>query len=107
MEVLPVDLTGLLAVFMGLMTVLIPIAGLTARFALKPLVDSLGQYLQGQGTEESLKIAERRIALLEQNVDALQNELYRVRDVQDFDTALRSRSEQESLPSAPAGAPEE
>jgi len=97
-DVLPIDLTALLAVFMGMLVVLIPIAGLTARFALKPLVDSFGKYMQGQVTEEAVQIAERRIALLEQTVDALQDELHRVRDAQDFDAALRSGDGAPSIP---------
>ena len=43
-EILPIDLTALLAVFMGVSIVLIPVIGLTARFALnrrsKPSVAS-------------------------------------------------------------------
>lgn len=102
MEVLPVQLEALLAIFMGMLVVLIPIAGLTARFALKPLVESVGQYFEGLGSDESMRIAERRIALLEQTVDALQNELHRVRDVQDFDTALRVNDEPDALSPASA-----
>ncbi len=34
--ILPIDLTALLAVFMGISIVLIPVLGITARFALKP-----------------------------------------------------------------------
>ena len=35
------DFTGMLAVAGGLLIVLIPVAGLTARFALKPLIESI------------------------------------------------------------------
>lgn len=90
MQVLPIDLTALVAVIMGTLMFLIPIAGVTARFALKPLVESFGKFMQSQGAEEAQQMAERRIALLEQNVDALQDELQRIREAQDFDTALRS-----------------
>lgn len=100
MDVLPIDLTALLAIFMGTMMIIIPIAGLTARFALKPLVESFGKYLQGAEAGESLRVAESRIALLEQSVDALQDELARVRDAQDFDTALRGGTDRAALPAA-------
>ncbi len=90
MQVEPIDVTGLVAVVMGTLMFLIPIAGVTARFALKPLVESFGKFMQSQGAEEAQKMSERRIALIEQNLDALQDELHRIREAQDFDTALRS-----------------
>lgn len=108
MQVLPIDLTSLVAVVMGTMMFLIPIAGVTARFALKPLVESFGKFMQSQGMEEAQQMAERRIALLEQNLDALQDELLRVRDAQDFDTALRSSEARTAIESgSPGGSPSE
>ena len=41
MPVLPIDLTAIVAVIMGISIVLVPVIGLTARFALKPLVQSM------------------------------------------------------------------
>jgi hypothetical protein len=41
MDVLPIDLTALLAIFMGVSIVLVPVIGITARFALKPTVEAL------------------------------------------------------------------
>ncbi|HKK93126.1 MAG TPA: hypothetical protein VJ925_06805 [Longimicrobiales bacterium] len=108
MQILPIDVTALVAVVMGMLIVLIPIAGVTARFALKPLVESIGRFMQVQGSEEALKMSERRIALLEQNLDAVEDELRRIRDAQDFDHALRSGDETRSLPaegSEPAASP--
>jgi hypothetical protein len=101
-DVLPIDLTALVAVFMGTLMFLIPIAGITARFALKPLVESVGKFMQSQGVEEAQQMAERRIALLEQNLDALQDELLRIRDAQDFDTALRSGETRGAIEAGPS-----
>ena len=42
--VLPIDLTAIVAIVMGMLVVLIPVAGLTARFALKPVVEALARY---------------------------------------------------------------
>ena len=44
MPVLPIDLTAIVAVIMGISIVLVPVIGLTARFALKPLVQSMGHF---------------------------------------------------------------
>ena len=107
MEVMPIDLTSLVAVVMGTLMFLIPIAGVTARFALKPLVESFGKFMQSQGAEEAQQMAERRIALLEQNLDALQDELHRIREAQDFDTALRSAPARGSLQAGAAEPPSE
>jgi uncharacterized protein (DUF2164 family) len=104
-QVLPIDLVEIIATTMAMLVVLIPVAGLTARFALKPLVDSFGRYLALQGQEDAIAITDRRIALLEQSVEALQGELSRVREAQDFETALRDGGEARSLPSGGVSAP--
>lgn len=89
MQVLPVDLTAIVAVVMGMSLFLIPIIGLTARFALKPTVEALSRFFEGRGQDESLKIMERRLALLEQQVDVLEGALRRVEDGARFDAELR------------------
>jgi len=93
----PIDLTALVAVIMGTLMFLIPIAGVTARFALKPLVEAVATFLQGQETSEAMRMSERRIALLEQNLDALEAELRRVREAGEFDAALRDGAASGSL----------
>lgn len=90
MNVLPIDLTAIVAIVMGVSVVLIPIAGLTARFALKPLVDSFARFWEVKGMEESLAIAERRIALLEQQVEGMEHAVRRLEDVETFDRQLRA-----------------
>ncbi len=104
MQILPIDVTALVAVILGMLVVLIPIAGLTARFALKPLVESIGSFMRAQGSDEALRMSERRITLLEQNLDAVEDELRRIRDARDFDQALRSGESTEALP-APSKTP--
>ena len=65
-EILPIDLTALLAVFMGISIVLIPVLGITARFALKPTVEALSRFFDKRGSDEAVSILERRMALIEQ-----------------------------------------
>jgi hypothetical protein len=90
MDVLPVDLTSIIAVVMGISIVLIPIIGLTARFALKPTVEAFAKMLEGRGGDEALRMLERRIALLEQQVDVLEGSLGRLEEATRFDAELRS-----------------
>ena len=89
MQVLPVDLTAIVAIVMGISVVLIPVAGLTARFALKPLVESLARVFESKGLEETVGIAERRIALLEQQIEILDDTVRHLEDGQAFDRQLR------------------
>lgn len=90
MQVLPVDLTALVAVLMGISVVLIPIIGITARFALKPTVEALAKLFEHKGVEESVGILERRMALLEQQIDSLDGSVKQLVEVSEFHRALKS-----------------
>jgi len=71
MQVLPVDLTAITAIIMGMLVVLIPIAGLTARFAIKPIAESMAKLRQGNMDRQVVEMLERRLSLLEQEVHGL------------------------------------
>jgi hypothetical protein len=88
MQILPIDLTAIVAIIMGMSVILIPVAGLTARFALKPLVESLARVWEVKGMEETLAIAERRIALLEQQVEIMEGNVRNLEEGQAFDRKL-------------------
>jgi hypothetical protein len=90
MQVLPIDLTAIVAVVLGMLTVLIPVAGLTVRFALNPLVDSLARLLDKRTVEDTVEITERRVALLESQVESLEQTVIQLRDARDFDRQLQS-----------------
>lgn len=92
MQVLPIDLTAIISVVLGMMVVLIPVAGLTARFALKPTVEALGQFFESKGKDEAVQLLERRCALLEQQVEAMEHQVMRLQETSDFDRALRAGS---------------
>lgn len=89
MQVLPIDLTAVIATIMGISIVLVPVIGLTARFALKPLAESLGRLLQSRNAEESVRILERRMALLEQQIESMDGTLQRVAEAAEFHRDLR------------------
>lgn len=90
MQVLPVDLTALLAVFMGVSIVLVPVIGITARFALKPTVEALARLFEHKGVEDTVGILERRMALLEQQMESLEGSVQRLTEVSEFHRALES-----------------
>jgi hypothetical protein len=90
MDVLPVDLTALLGVFMGISIVLVPVIGLTARFALKPTMEALLRLFERRGMEDSVAILERRMALLEQQMESLDGSVKRLAEVAEFHKALGS-----------------
>jgi hypothetical protein len=88
MEVLPVDLVALVSVILGISVVLVPVIGLTARFALRPLVEALGRVFESRSSDESMRILERRIELQEHQIDALMSTVKQIADTQDFDRQL-------------------
>ena len=80
----------ILVILVSGLIVFTPVAGLTLRFALKPLVDSIARLLEarsGNGAQAiaaSAELAERRIALLEQELGIMRVELQRVSEQKDF-----------------------
>jgi len=89
-QILPIDLTSLVAVILGISVVLIPVAGLTARYAFKPFVETLGRFFDHRELDENVQILERRMALLEQHIEALDGTVRRLGEVTDFHRALEA-----------------
>jgi hypothetical protein len=86
------EITGMLAVAGGLLIVLIPVAGLTARFALKPLIESISNAMRARQGIGDAPAMERRIAALEAEVTSLRSELRQVSDGAAFDRQLADSS---------------
>lgn len=86
------------AIVMGLLTILIPIAGLTARFALKPLMESLAKYREMQGQNEAQQLLERRLALMEEQLHGMDRSLRDLVDESDFRRELESGRVRQALP---------
>lgn len=70
MEVLPVDLNAIIGLIFGMSIFIIPVAGLTARFAFKPLVEAFGISRRDRGEALQLSLLEKRVALLERQLEA-------------------------------------
>ena len=73
MEIQPVNLTDLLSAFMALSLLLVPVIGLTVRFAAKPMVDALLQSgllsPRTQVNDSELGRLSRRVLELEQELE--------------------------------------
>ena len=88
MNVLPIDLTALVAIFFGCLIVLIPLAGITARFTIKPIAEALARVREGQGASREVAILEQRVSLLEQQLQAVETSLDRLAETREFDRQL-------------------
>lgn len=88
--VMPIDLTAMVAVIMGLLVVLIPISGLTARFALKPIAEAVARMREAQGTAREVDVLEQRVALLERQISTMETDIERLEATSEFDRQLRS-----------------
>ena len=101
---MPIDVTALLAVFMGISVVLIPVLGITARFALKPTVEALSRFFERRGSEETISILERRMALMEQQIESIESNVQRLVEMSEFHQELRAPAkDQAQLPPAEEG----
>jgi hypothetical protein len=90
MEVMPIELTGLIGTIGGILIVLIPVAGLTARFALKPIVEAITRVREAQGGNRETAILEKRVALLEQQLHNIEGNLDRLVEDSDFRRQLEA-----------------
>lgn len=69
---------------MGILIVLIPVAGLTLRFALRPVVESVARLMELRATHQGSDLLEKRVALLEQELDQVR----RLAEGAEFDRRL-------------------
>ena len=88
MDVLPIDIVALVSVILGISIVLVPVIGLTARFALKPVVEALARVFESRSVDETVRILERRLELQEQQLEALQASVDKLSETQEFDRQL-------------------
>jgi hypothetical protein len=97
-----------LAIFLGMMVVLIPIAGLTARFALKPLMEALRSYRELQGENQAQQLVERRMALMEEQMHSMDRAIRELAEESEFRRDLESGHQKHAalpLPGVPERAP--
>ncbi len=80
------DIVGLVAV---IAIFLIPSIGLTARFALKPIVESVLRLRDALDTERRA-VEDPRVPMLQQEISDLRDSVERLTAAVDFDTQLRA-----------------
>lgn len=98
MDVLPIDIVALVSVILGISIVLVPVIGLTARFALKPVVEALARVFESRSVDETVRILERRLELQEQQLEALQSSVDKLSETQEFDRQLAAPRTGEAAP---------
>lgn len=74
----------ILAIIMGGLIVLVPVAGITARFALKPLIDSLVRIAEVRRSTQEVELLERRVALLEQELSSVRSDVKEIAEREEF-----------------------
>jgi hypothetical protein len=74
----------ILAMLLTTMVVFVPVAGLTMRFALKPIVDSIARLMEARAQTATSELLEKRLALVEQELQAMRAEVARVVERGDF-----------------------
>src|SRR5688500_2092516 len=79
------ELTGVVAVFFGGAIILAPVLALSARFALKPVMESFAKLRHGSAADLT---QDRRIALLEAELQNVQTTLQHLVEADDFKRQL-------------------
>lgn len=93
MDVLPIDLTAVIAVTGGILMLLIPIAGITARFALKPIAEAIARVREAEGANREMAFMQQRLDLIEGQLSSLESSVQRLTEVQEFHAELRAPEE--------------
>lgn len=91
--IMPIDVTAVMGVIMGSLVILIPIAGVTLRFAIKPIAEAMARIREGQRADREMALLQQRLDLLEQHLAGVESELHRLREVQEFHARLKAPEE--------------
>jgi hypothetical protein len=93
MQVSPIEFVPLVSVFMGTLIVLVPVVGITARFALKPIAEAMAKIKSAQGANEQMVIMQQRLELMEQQLGVMESEVHRLKEVEEFHARLEAPKE--------------
>ena len=96
MDVTPENVAKAFVLICVGLAILVPVVGITARIALKPIAELMGRMREGQNSNQTLAMMERRLELLEREVQVLgtvREDLDRLREAQDFQLRLASEKE--------------
>ena len=83
-------LIPLLGIFIGGLIVLVPVVGITARIALRPMMDGWARYRELKGNDESVQLLERRMALMEEHLNSIDRSVQLLLEDSDFRRRLEA-----------------
>ena len=86
-------LTGVLAVLLAGLAVLIPILGFTLRFALRPLVEAWIELRKDGALGAETDLLRRQVVLLESKLQQVQHSVQSLTDAQEFQRRLEEKVE--------------
>jgi hypothetical protein len=75
------DIIAILATFL---IFFVPVVGITARIALKPFNEAILQFVKNRGAGQDTRILEQRLALLEQEFQAMRADVVSIADQREF-----------------------
>lgn len=87
--ILPIDVTGIVAVVMGMLVILIPIAGFTLRYAIKPIAEAVAKVRQTEAANREFSMLEQRVELIERQLSAMESDVHRLREIEEFHAQLK------------------
>ena len=83
-------LIPILGVIFGGLIFLVPIIGITARIALRPVMDSWAKYRELKGNDETVLMLERRMALMEEHLNSIDRSVQLLLEEADFRRQLET-----------------
>ena len=89
----PETIIPVVSIIGGLLLFLIPIAGFTARFAFKPIVESMARLKEmqaGGGAGADVRQLEQRVAAIEHQLEGVDSSLQRLIEAKEFERQLQS-----------------
>jgi hypothetical protein len=93
---------GLAAVLLGGLTVLTPVVAFSVRFAIRPVVEGMVRLREAQQADRTDQLQDRRMAVLEAEVQSLQHTVRNLVEAESFNRELASSRNPASLPSSAA-----
>jgi hypothetical protein len=90
-------LTSLIASTLALLIPLVLVTGITARIALKPIVESIVRLKETRGDDQKVALMEQRISLLEEHLHSIDRSVGALHEEADFRRQLDSGSQRAAI----------
>lgn len=91
---MPIDLVAVIGVTGGILLFLIPVLGVTARFALKPIVEAFQLSRgAGAGSAQQLNLLAQQVGAIETRLEAMEHDLQLLTEAREFDEKLLERGD--------------